>query len=63
MKSLTNFEAFKLNKNQMNEITGSGIFCSGRNGQTAHFEKTSLADAQAAVDAIWIGGGVCEVEI
>lgn len=46
MKSITNFETFKLNKVQMNAISGGakGIYCSGIGGETAHFLLTDKED-------------------
>ncbi|WP_418697077.1 hypothetical protein [Bacteroides sp.] len=64
MKNLSNFEAFKMNKVQMNAITGGGIYCSdGEGKRDAVFHNVTLEQAQIAAEAAFGGRAVCEVEI
>ena len=63
MKNFENFEAFKMSKTQMNEITGGAeVYCTTFNGEKeATFENTSVEDAQAGADAAWgKGKAICE---
>ena len=48
MKNFENFEAFKMSKTQMNEITGGAeVYCTTFNGEKeATFENTSVEDAK-----------------
>lgn len=64
MKNLSNFEAFKMNKVQMNAITGGSIYCSdGEGKRDAVFNNVTLAQAQSAAEEAFGGRAVCEVEI
>ena len=64
MKNLSNFEAFKMNKVQMNAISGGRIYCSdGEGKQEAVFDNVKMQDAQSAAEKAFGGSAVCEVEI
>lgn len=64
MKELTKFEAFKLNKVQMNAITGGSIYCSDGTGKKeAVFTNVSIEQAQVAAETAFGGNAVCEEEI
>ncbi|MCD8094225.1 MAG: hypothetical protein LUF01_15990 [Bacteroides sp.] len=64
MKNLSNFEAFKMNKVQMNAITGGGIYCSdGEGKRDAVFHNVTFAEAQSAAELAFGGSAVCEEEI
>ena len=58
MKNFENFEAFKMSKTQMNEITGGAeVYCTTFNGEKeATFENTREEDAQAGAAAAWGSG-------
>lgn len=64
MGNLAKFEAFKLNKVQMNAIAGGGIYCSdGEGKQEAIFNNVSMEQAQSAAESAFGGSAVCEEEI
>lgn len=65
MKSLANFEAFKLSKTQMNAIAGGSIYCQNSSGDKdiVFSDKISMEDAQAAADLAFGESAICEEEI
>lgn len=64
MKNLSNFEAFRLNKNQMNAIAGGSIYCvDSFTGKNITFsDGISMEDAYAAASEV-LDDPVCETEI
>ena len=62
MKNFEDFEAFKLNKVQMNAIAGGTIYC--YNGSDAsresYFENVTMEEAQAGAEVAIGKDAVCE---
>lgn len=61
MKNFEDFEAFKLNKTQMNAIAGGTIYCYvSDTDKEAYFEATDMEDAQAGADRAFGETATCE---
>lgn len=65
MKNLSKFEAFKLDKIQMNAIAGGSIYCQNSWGDKniVFSDNISLEEAQAAADLAFGETAICEEEI
>lgn len=65
MKNLSDFEAFKLNKVQMNAIAGGSIYCQNSWGDKdiVFSDNISMEDAQAAAELAFGESAICEEEI
>ena len=62
MKNFEDFEAFKLNKVQMNAIAGGTIYCynGSEASREAYFEKVTMEEAQAGAEVAIGKDAVCE---
>lgn len=62
MKNFEDFEAFKLNKVQMNAIAGGTIYCYNGSdaSKEAYFENLTMEEAQKGADAAIGKDAVCE---
>ncbi len=65
MKNLNHFEAFKLNKKQMNAIAGGSIYCQNmdHDKDIVFSDGIDMKDAQAAAESVFGGKAICEEEI
>lgn len=65
MKNLSKFEAFKLDKIQMNAIAGGSIYCQNSWGDKniVFSDNISMEEAQAAADSAFGETAICEEEI
>ena len=62
MKNFEDFEAFKLNKVQMNAIAGGTIYCYNGSdaSREAYFENVTMEEAQAGSEVAIGKDAVCE---
>ena len=62
MKNFEDFEAFKLNKVQMNAIAGGTIYCYNGSdaSREAYFEYVTMEEAQAGAEVAIGKDAVCE---
>lgn len=63
MKNFEDFEAFKLNKVQMNAIAGGTIYCYdslGYSDKEAYFENVDMDEAYAGAEASIGKNAICE---
>lgn len=64
MKNFEDFEAFKLNKTQMNAIAGGTIYCYNSDAsKEAYFENVSMDEAYKGAEAAIGEKVLCEEEI
>lgn len=64
MKNFEDFEAFKLNKVQMNAIAGGTIYCYVPDTKLeAYFDGTDMESAQAGADRAFGETAMCETVI
>lgn len=65
MKDFEKFEAFKLDKVQMNAIAGGSIYCQSSWGDKniVFSDNISMNDAQASADLAFGETAICEEEI